>query len=194
MFWVLPFKTISLPYYYRCWVTTIDVARIFRNVWIRPRGPRCTGLLGGHLGTKGAPLAINMGPILLHGDLAGEWVLIVGPWHLQVLSWLQDASAMATPTWQVRGPGRWGGEWHWALRVHWHPLHPTGYVPGNKIVICQCIEISTLRKVRLIYERYKHTWYLATRKRLISIFFGKTVFYEVIHWSKVNKLDIIGIH
>ena len=109
MFWVLPFKTISLPYYYRCWVTTIDVARIFRNVWIRPRGPRCTRLLGGHLGKKGAPLAINMGPILLHGDLAGEWVLIVGPWHLQVLSWLQDASAMATPTWQVRGPGRWGG-------------------------------------------------------------------------------------
>ena len=75
---------------------------------------------------------------------------------------------MATPNWQVRGSGGGGGL---SLAGALAPVAPHWLRPWQQNRKLPMHEISTLRKNRFLYERYKHASYLATRKRLIALFF-----------------------
>ena len=69
--------------------SVIDVAKIFRDGCIRPRGARHTGVPGGF---QRGPLALDLGFQLTPWAPAGHCVVIGAPDTSKELSWLQEAS------------------------------------------------------------------------------------------------------
>ena len=114
-----------------CIVHTIDVARIFQYryrsggpVVREPRGPMVS---------KGTYSAICLGPSLFQGSplWIGFWLGVLG--ISKELRWMQESSYVPRKLDMAALHRRLGypvGVGCLASRVHWHPLHTNGYVPG----------------------------------------------------------------
>ena len=100
--------------------------------------PIVWGPKGSHdLQRKDLPSTPDQEPQLAPWNLAGDWVLfdLIGSLTPRKISfgcmrphiYIPRKCTMATPHSRIRGR-----QWpHWASRVHWHPLHPPGYVPNH---------------------------------------------------------------